>query len=199
MKKSFFINNHHLGVDACYIIAEIGSNHDRNKQRAFDMIELAAKANANAVKFQLFTADKIAANINLPETRLTDQFSKFGDNVYDLYKDMELPISWLRELKVCSEEHNIDFIATPFDEQSADILAQIGVSAIKVASFEITHTPLLKHIAQLKLPILLSTGMSTIEEIKQAVAVIESMGENRVGIFHCGIDYPQPFESVNLA
>jgi sialic acid synthase SpsE len=196
--ETFYLNSHHLGKDPCYIIAEIGSNHDKKKARAFEMIRCAAKAGANAVKFQLFKADNIAANIDLPETRLDDQFAKFGNNVYSLYKDMELPEAWLNELKWCCEEEGVDFLATPFDEGSADRLVKIGVSALKVSSFEITHIPLLKHIARLKLPILLSTGMANLKEIKKAVDVIIDSGEERISILHCGIDYPQPFETVNL-
>jgi len=162
------------------------------------MIKRAAKAGANAAKFQLFKSDKIAAKIDIPETRLKDQFSKFGKNVYDLYKDMELPDSWLKELKQCCKEYDIDFLATPFDEGSADKLLEIGVSAIKIASFEITHIPLLRHIAKLGLPVLLSTGMANLEEIRLAVDTILNEGENRIALFHCGIDYPQPFETVNL-
>ena len=195
---SFFIGNHELGVGPCYIIAEVGSNHDGIKSRAFEMVRRAAMAGANAVKFQLFKADKIAANIDLPETRLNDQFSKFGSIVYDLYKNMELEPSWLKELKACCDENRIDFLATPFDESSADILAELGLSAIKAASFEITHIPLLKHLGTLGLPVLLSTGMANLGEIETAINTIRNAGEERIAIFHCGIEYPAPFESVNL-
>jgi len=185
-------------VDPCYIIAEIGSNHDGIKSRAFEMIRRAVAAGANAVKFQLFKAEKIAANIDLPETRLNDQFAKFGKIVYDLYKDMELPFSWLRELKACCDENGIDFLATPFDEESADTLAEIGVPAIKVASFEITHIPFLKHLGKLGLPVLLSTGMANLDEIRTAVNTIRDSGEDGIALFHCGIGYPMPLDSVNL-
>lgn len=198
MKKFFLLGSHRLGIDSCYIIAEIGSNHDRKKKRALEMIKRVAKAGANAVKFQLFRADRIAADIDLPETRLKDQFAKFGSNVHALYKDMELPAAWLTELQSCAADHGVDFLATPFDEESADHLAAIGVPAMKVASFEITHIPLLKHLGRLKLPVLLSTGMANLKEIREAVAAIEAAGEKRIAIFHCGIDYPQPLETVNL-
>lgn len=198
MAKNFLIANHNIGTDPCYIIAEIGSNHDRDKSRAFEMIRLAAQAGANAAKFQLFKANRIAANIDFPETRLSGPFAKFGNNVYDLYKGMELPDSWLHELNVCCKEHKVDFLVTPFDEESADKIAAIGVSAIKVSSFEITHIPLLKHIAKLHLPVLLSTGMADLGEIESAIRTICEAGEQRIALFHCGIDYPAPFESVNL-
>ena len=195
---AFSIGNHILGIDSCYIIAEIGSNHDNNKTRAFKMIQRAAKAGANAVKFQLFKADKIAAKIDLPETRINDQFSKFGRTVFDLYRNVELPVSWLKELKACCDENKIHFLATPFDENSADILAAFGVPAMKVASFEITHIPLLKHLGKLRLPILLSTGMANLGEIETAIDTIHMAGEDRIALFHCGIEYPAPFDSVNL-
>lgn len=198
MAKSFFIKNHNIGIDPCYIIAEIGSNHDRDKSRAFEMIRLVAQAGANAAKFQLFKADQIAANIDFPETRLDGPFAKFGKNVYDLFKGIELPASWLEELNCCCKEYHIDFLVTPFDEESADKIAVAGVPAMKIASFEITHIPLLKHIGKLHLPVLLSSGMADLGEIELAVRTIYDAGEQRVALFHCGIDYPAPFDSVNL-
>lgn len=196
--KIIQIGAHKLGVDPCYIIAEIGSNHDGEKSRAFEMIRRAATSGANAVKFQLFKADKIAANIDLPETRLNDQFSTFGNIVYDLYKNMELDPAWLKELKACCDDNKIDFLATPFDEHSADILAELELPAMKVASFEITHIPLLKHLGKLGIPVLLSTGMANLGEIETAINAIRDAGEERIAIFHCGIEYPAPFESINL-
>jgi len=196
--KRININGHNLGIDPCYIIAEIGSNHDNDKSRALEMIRRAAHAGANAVKFQLFRAERIAANIDLPEARLSDQFAKFGSRVYDLYKNMELPYSWLDELKTCCSDNGVDFLATPFDEKSADRLVEIGVPAIKIASFEITHIPLLKHIGTLGLPIMLSTGMANINEIRTAVDALKTAGEDRIVLFHCGIGYPSPFDSVHL-
>lgn len=198
MSKNFFILDHNIGVDPCYIIAEIGSNHDGDKSRAFEMVRRCTEAGADAVKFQLFKADQIAANIDFPETRLDGPFAKFGKNVYDLYKGMELPETWLEELSACCREHNVDFLVTPFDEESSDRIAAIGVPAIKIASFEITHIPLLKHVAGLKLPVLLSTGMADLGEIELALKTIYEAGEQRVALFHCGIDYPVPFHSVNL-
>lgn len=198
MVKNFLIGSHNFGIDPCYIIAEVGSNHDGNKSRAFKIIQHAAKAGADAVKFQLFRADRIAARIDIPEARLNDQFAKFGKTVYDLYKGMELPDAWLEELKSCCDENGVDFLATPFDEESADKLAEAGVPAIKVASFEITHIPLLKHVGKLGLPIFLSTGMADLSEIRTAIDAIQEAGENRIALLHCGIEYPAPLDSVNL-
>lgn len=198
MVKNFLIGSHKIGIDPCYIIAEVGSNHDGDKSRALEIIRRASKAGANGIKFQLFKADRIAARIDIPEARLNDQFAKFGKTVYDLYKGMELPDAWLEELKSCCDENRVDFIATPFDEESADKLAEAGVPAIKVASFEITHIPLLKHVGRLGLPVLLSTGMANMKEIEAAVDTIRQAGEQRIALFHCGIDYPAPLDSVHL-
>lgn len=196
--KQFSIGEHCLGKDGCYIIAEVGSNHDKNKSRAFKLIKESALAGANAVKFQLFQAEKIAADMDIPETRLNDQFSRFGKNVYSLYKNMELPKVWLKELSICCKEHKVDFLVTPFDEHSADLVAEIGVLAMKIASFEITHIPLLAHVAKMKLPVLLSTGMANMVEIRAAIRAIQKQGEYRIALFHCGIDYPMPYLNVNL-
>lgn len=198
MVKNFLIEKHKIGVDPCYIIAEAGSNHDGDESRAFEIIRLAAAAGADAVKFQLFMADRIAARIDVPEARLDNQFAKFGKTVYDLYKDMELPHAWLKELKACCDENKIDFLATPFDEKSADKLVEAGVSAIKIASFEITHIPLLKHAGRLGLPVILSTGMADLAEIAEAIKTVSEAGEDRIAILHCGIEYPAPLNSINL-
>lgn len=198
MAKSFSLGDHVLAKDACYVIAEVGSNHDGDRQRAFTLIQESARAGANAVKFQLFRADRIAADLDFPETRLRDQFAKFGHTVRDLYKDNELPVAWLRELKACCKENGVDFLGTPFDEGSADLLAAEGVKAIKIASFEITHLPLLQHVAGMGLPILLSTGMASLDEIASALETIRGEGEERVALFHCGIGYPLPFSDVHL-
>lgn len=195
---SFHVGRHKLGFDPCYIIAEAGSNHDGNMDRALKMIDLAADAGADAVKFQLFKADKIAARINVPESRLTGSFSKFGADIYDLYKGAELPVSWVKELKSYCDGTGIHFLATPFDEDSADLLAESGVEAIKIASFEITHLPLLRHVGALGLPVLLSTGLADEKEIREAVDSIGNGGETRVALFHCGIEYPLPFNAVDL-
>jgi len=195
---SFRVGQHELGIDSCYIIAEIGSNHDNIKTRAFEMIRRVASTGANAVKFQLFSADRIAASIDLPEARLNDSFSKFGKTVHDLYKHIELPVSWLKELKACADENEVHFLATPFDETAADLLAELGVPAMKVASFEITHIPFLRHLGKLGIPVLLSTGMANLGEIEMAIDAVQQAGEGRIALFHCGIGYPTPFESVNL-
>lgn len=199
MCRFFEIGGRLVGNGApCYIIAEVGSNHDKIKSRAFEMICQCAKGGADAVKFQLFVADKIAANIDLPETELNDQFARFGRSVHDLYRNMELPTSWLKEIEACCNENGVHFLATPFDERSADLLADLGVSAIKVASFEITHIPLLKHLGILGLPVLLSTGIANLQEIRIAVETVRNAGEDRIGLFHCGIGYPLPLKAVNL-
>ena len=192
------IGDHRLGVDSCYVIAEIGSNHAGSFSRAVEMIEKCARCGVNAVKFQLFQADKLVARIDLPETRMYGQFAKHGRRAHSMFQKVELPVSWLRDLKSCSDDNNVDFLATPFDESGADILAETGVPAIKVASFELTHTPLLKHIGGLGVPVLLSTGMADLIEIELAIDAVNAGGEDRIALFHCGIGYPVDPATVNL-
>ncbi|MGD1151783.1 MAG: N-acetylneuraminate synthase family protein [Syntrophales bacterium] len=196
--KSFTIGKRRLGVGPCYIIAEIGSNHAMQKERAFELITRCSEAGVDAVKFQLFSADRIEANIDLPETRLFGQFAKHGKSSYDLFKEFELPVSWLKEIKACADENHVDFLVTPFDEHGADVLAEVGVPAMKVASFEITHIPLLKHLGGIKLPVLISTGMANLGDIEAAMQAVRDGGEDRIGLFHCGIAYPAKVENVNL-
>ncbi len=199
MQKEITIGTHRIGPgQPMYIIAEAGSNHDQDKDRAFKLIRECAKAGVDAVKFQLFKADKIAAKIDMPETRLYGQWAKFGSHLYYLYKDLELPETWLKELKACCQQEGVEFLATPFDEASADALFDLGVSAMKIASFEITHIPLLKHVGKMKIPVLISTGMANVEETQEAIDAVAASGEQRVALFHCGIQYPLPFEAVHL-
>ncbi|MEK7729158.1 MAG: N-acetylneuraminate synthase family protein, partial [candidate division KSB1 bacterium] len=148
---SLRINNYRgLGDgEPCFVIAEAGSNHDCDLQQAKKLIDIAAEAQADAVKFQVFSADKIYSKKTpmmsyLQEKELTQQ----GESVYDLLKKLELPRAWLPELKAYSDAKGILFFATPFDLQAVDDLEKINIPVYKVASFEITHLPMLRHIAQ---------------------------------------------------
>jgi sialic acid synthase SpsE len=183
----------------CFIIAEASSNHGGDLQRAKKMIEVAAKAGADAVKFQVFLADKIAANTDDPRTivRADEKsvFVKKNTKLVDLYRENELPRSWLPELSRCAKENSIIFFATPFDEEAVDQLEEIDVPAYKIASYELLDVPLLRRIAATKKPVILSTGMASLGEIEFALQILES--ENLV-ILHCNSTYPVPPENVNL-
>jgi sialic acid synthase SpsE len=183
----------------CYIIAEAGSNHDGKLEQACQLIDVAADAGADAIKFQLFTAEKIAARTKQDIVKLRDQFGEFGSNLYEMYKKMETPADWFEELKVYSEDKGLTFLTTPFDEDAADFLEAMDVPAVKIASFEMVHIPLLRHVAKFGKPVIISTGMGDLADIEDALAALHAENNYQGILLHCGINYPLEFASVHLA
>lgn len=179
----------------CFIIAEAGSNHNGKYDQAIKLIDIAVEAGADAVKFQLFMADKIAARTEHEVAKLN---SDYGTDLFELYKNSEFPREWIPDLMDYCRERNITFLATPFDYEAVDLLEKNNISAYKVASFELVHLPLLKYIAKKDKPMILSTGMATLAEVEEAIQVIRGEGNNKIVILHCGISYPMPFSEVNL-
>ena len=183
----------------CFIIAEAGSNHDGKIEQAYKLIDVAAEAGVDAVKFQLFSAEKIAARTKQDIAKLRDEFGKFGDNLFEFYKKLEMPVAWLGELNDYCSKKGIAFLTTPFDEGAADELASIDVPAVKIASFEMVHIPLLRHVAKQGKPVIVSTGMADLADIEDVIDAIFGQGNEQVILLHCGISYPMPFDEVHLA
>jgi len=195
-RRSFRIGNQLIGESApCYIIAEAGSNHNRDLDLAFKLIGAAVVAKADAVKFQTFSAETIVSQADIPSTRLDLADAR---STFELFKKLELPREWQKDLFAYASDKGIAFLSTPFDEDAVDELLEIGVDAFKIASFELNHFPLLRHVAQTGKPVLLSTGMAELGEIEEALGVLEAGGCKRVALFHCGIGYPLDFADVNL-
>lgn len=182
-----------------YVIAEAGSNHNRNFDTALALIDAAAAAGADAVKFQTFTADALVARTCDPIATLTDEFSQYGQTVHEMFAAAEMPFEWLAKLRDYSASKRITFLSTPFDERSADVLADLDMPAYKVASYEIVHLPLLRHIARKGKPVLISTGMASIGEIEEAIGAVRAEGNDQIAIFHCPIGYPVKPDHVHLA
>ncbi len=179
--------------DHCFIIAEIGSNHNGDIKLAKKMIDVSCDAGADAVKFQFFIAEQIAADTKDKIAVLSN-----GITLQNFYKDFETPRSWISELNEYCKEKGIIFFATPFDHPAVDLLEKAGIELYKIASFEIVDLPLLKRVAQTHKPIILSTGMADLEDISDALAAIYQQGNRNVILLHCGINYPAPFNEVNL-
>ncbi len=197
MKKKVLVGNRVIGQGGpCFVIAEAGSNHDRNLDQAKRLIDVASEAGADAVKFQTFTAEKIAARSNADIAKIDFAGCR---SLFELYQKFELPREWQVELSCYSREKDILFLSTPFDEEAVDQLNELGVPAFKIASFEIVHLPLLRYAARTGKPMILSTGMATLGEIEEALEVIYREGNEQVILLHCAINYPAPVESVNLA
>lgn len=195
--KEFRIGNHKIGDgNPVFIIAEAGANHDRNLNQAKKLIEIAAEAGADAVKFQTYSAETLYSK----KTPSPDYLKgKMGQNsVWDLIKDIELPREWQGELADYTRSHNMIFMSTPFDYKAIEELEELNMLAYKIASFEIVDLPFLKQIAKTKKPIILSTGMANLGDIEDAMNAIYEVGESDIALLHCNINYPPPFEDLNL-
>jgi N-acetylneuraminate synthase/N,N'-diacetyllegionaminate synthase len=180
-----------------FIIAEAGVNHNGDLRKAFRLIDAAVAAGCDAVKFQTFKAEKLVS-INASKARYQKITTGEKGSQFEMLKKLELDKSQHQQLSRHCRRQGIIFLSTPFDENSVDLLEQIGVSIYKVPSGEITNLPLLKYVALKKKPIILSTGMSTLEEVKRAVKTITSAGNSRITVLHCVTAYPAPVEQANL-
>lgn len=198
MMQQLTIGKKELGSQhPCFIIAEAGVNHNGNTALAKKLIDAAIEAGADAVKFQTFKAE----NIVTPTAEKADyqkHTTGAGESQYEMIKKLELSETDFRDLSDYATEAGIIFLSTPFDEESVDLLDQIGVPAFKVPSGEITNFPLLKKIAQKSKPIILSTGMATLGEVEEALNYLKKHGAEEIVLLHCTTSYPAPVASVNL-
>ena len=180
-----------------YIIAEMSANHCGDKELAKKIIKKAKEIGANAVKIQTYTADTITINSNRSEFIIKGGLWN-GKNLYELYKSAYTPWEWQAELKQYAEEIGIDFFSTPFDYSAVDFLESINVPCYKIASFEAIDYPLIKYAAQKGKPMIISTGISSFEEIQEAVNVCKSTGNNDITLLKCTSAYPAKLEDMNI-
>ncbi len=184
MKQRLQIGDRRIGADEpVFIIAEIGSNHDQDRDQARLLIETAVEAGADAVKFQLYKADDLYPP---------------GTPAFDTLKQAELPEDWLTMLMECSHELGVTFLASPFSRRAVDLLADMGVPAFKWASSETVNLPLLKHAAAKQKPILLSTGMCNLSDIHDALQITQTEGNADIVLLQCTSLYPTAPEDVHL-
>jgi len=179
-----------------FIIAEAGSNHNRDLDQAKKLIEIAAEAEVDAVKFQTYSAETLYSKKTPNPEYLKDKMEQ--KSIWQLIKDIELPREWQGELADYSRSHDIMFLSTPFDYKAIEELEALNVLAYKIASFEIVDLPFLKKIAETKKPIILSTGMASLGDIEDAVNAIRKIGDTEIALLQCAINYPPPFEDLNL-
>ena len=181
----------------CYVIAEVGSNHNCDWQTALQLIDVAIEAGCDAVKFQSYTADGLYS-VYTPRISEMEGRSKKGETPYELIKRIQMPIDWHEPLKAYCDDKGITFCSTPFDEKMVDILEAVEVPFYKVASYEITHYPMLQKIARTKKPVILSTGNSGLSDIERAVAQLQEEGNSRYALLHCVSQYPAIYKDINL-
>ena len=160
-----------------FIVAEMSCNHNQSLEMAFKIVSAAAQAGVHALKLQTYTADTMTLDLKKKEFFITNPDSLWkGQSRYDLYKKVHMPWEWHKPIFDYCKKLGLIYFSTPFDETAVDFLETLNVPCYKLASFEITHIPLIKKIAQTKKPIIMSTGMATISEIEEAVTTARTNG-----------------------
>jgi len=192
------IDNFEIGKEKTFIIAEVSANHNQDYDVAKDMIKAAKDAGADAVKLQTYTADTMTLDVDNEYFMIKQDTIWDGRNLHDLYKEAYTPWEWQPKLKKYADELGIILFSTPFDKTSVDFLESMDVSAYKIASFEITDLPLIRYVAQKQKPIIISTGIASLEDIEEAVQVCKDEGNEQVILLKCTSAYPAPLEDANL-
>ncbi len=180
-----------------YIIAEMSGNHSGSIERAKEIIRAAKESGADCVKIQTYTPDTLTIDCHNQYFQVENGTWE-GENLYSLYGKAFTPWEWQKELKEEADRVGIDFFSTPFDKTSVDFLEELGVEFYKIASFEMIDLPLLRYVASKGKPIILSTGMGSEEEIKEALEAIREMGNQQVAILKCSSAYPAISDDMHL-
>lgn len=198
MTTPFEIRGRAIGAGfPTYVIAEAGVNHNGRLSWAQKLIDHAAEAGADAVKFQTFQADRVAASM-APKAAYQNLTTDPTETQREMLRKLELSESDHLELIAHCEDRGITFLSTPYDEESADLLARLRVPAFKIGSGEIVNHPLLRHIAAKKRPIILSTGTTYLAEVDEAIRQIEAGGPAPLALMHCVSRYPAEASMMNL-
>jgi N,N'-diacetyllegionaminate synthase len=183
--------------EPCFIIAEAGVNHNGDINLAKKLIDTASEAGADAVKFQTFKADEVVT-ASAEKAGYQKETTGAGESQYEMIGKLELTEDDFKGLSVHAQGKGMVFLSTPFGKGSVDLLDRLGVVAFKIGSGEITNFPLLRHIAGKGRPIILSTGMSTLDEIAASIAVIREGRAREIVLLHCITSYPAKIEDMNL-
>ena len=196
MRAEITINGRKIGQGhPTYIIAEMSGNHNQSYEKATEIVRAAKEAGADAIKLQTYTADTITIDTDNQYFRIKEENTWGGQTLYELYQKAYTPWEWQPMLKEEAEKIGLTLFSTPFDTTAVDFLDSMNVPAYKIASFEITDIPLIKYIAKRNKPIIISTGMATLEEIKEAV---REAGCRELALLKCTSAYPAPAEDINL-
>ncbi len=182
-----------------FIIAEAGVNHNGSVDLAKQLIDIAANSGADAVKFQTFKAENLVAK-NTQKAEYQKQTTDASESQFDMIKKLQLDVETHKELIAYCQDKNIMFLSTPFDHDSIELLSNLGLKIFKIPSGEITNLPYLRHIGSLGKQIVLSTGMSNLEEVEDALNILINAGTSKdnITVLHANTMYPTPMEDVNL-
>lgn len=182
-----------------YVIAEAGANHNRDLPTALRLIDVASEAGADAVKFQTYTAEGLYSRHTPTMSYLREGgLVSETETVWDLIKRVEIPWEWHKQLARHATDAGIHFLSTPFQESAVDVLEAIDVPAYKIASYEVTHLPLIERCARTGRPLLISTGMASLGDVERALDTAQAAGATEIVLLHCAINYPPRFEDLNL-
>ncbi|BAK71773.1 pseudaminic acid synthase [Aliarcobacter butzleri] len=187
-----------LQKDGTFIIAELSANHNGSLQTALDSIKAAKECGANAIKLQTYTADTLTLNSRNEDFIISGGTLWDGRNLYELYQEAYTPWEWHKELFDYARSLDIDIFSTPFDKTAVDFLETLNPSAYKIASFEITDYELVRYTASKQKPIIISTGIATIDEIQDVVNICKSVGNENIILLKCTSEYPAPLNEANL-
>ncbi len=181
-----------------YIIAEMSGNHNMDYNRAVEIVKAAAETGADAIKVQTYTADTITLDCDDPCFQITQGTLWDGTTLHKLYEKAYTPWEWQPKLQKVAEDLGLDFFSSPFDFTSVDFLEKMNVPAYKIASFELTDIPLIKKVALLGKPVIMSTGIALPEDIELALETCKKAGNENVILLKCCSAYPTPYEDINL-
>ena len=199
MSEFININGRRIAAgEPAYVVAEMSANHNQSFDEAVRIVRAAKEAGADAVKLQTYTPDTITIDCDQPPFRIGKGTIWEGKNLHVLYREAFTPWEWQPKLKELADDIGLDCFSTPFDPTAVDFLENMGVPAHKIASFEVVDIPLIQTIARTGKPIIMSTGMATLEEIGEAVAAIRAEGNNQLALLKCTSAYPAPPDEMNL-
>ena len=181
----------------CFVIAEAGVNHNGDVERALALVDAAADARADAVKFQTFRAEAVVSRF-APKAAYQRSATDPGESQLDMVRALELGADAHRRIAARCEARGVAFLSSPFDDASADLLVELGAPALKTGSGELTNLPFLAHLARKGLPLLVSTGMADLAEVERAVRTISENGSPPLALLHCVSAYPASPRDANI-
>ena len=180
-----------------YIIAEMSANHGGSLENALEIVRQVAKTGADCLKIQTYTADSMTIDCDNDYFRIKGGLWD-GYKLYDLYTEASTPYEWQARIKEECEKNGLDFLSTPFDKDAVDFLESIGIEAYKIASFELVDIPLIEYVASKGKPMIISTGMGSLEEIQDAIDACHRMGNEQIVLLKCCSEYPAPWADMHL-
>lgn len=191
------INNFEIGKNKIFIIAELSANHSGSIEVAIETIRAAKRAGADCIKLQTYTADTLTIDCDKDDFKIKGTIWE-GTNLYKLYQEAYTPWEWHKQLFDAAKVEGLICFSSPFDKTAVDLLESLNTPAYKIASFEITDIPLIEYVASKGKPVIMSTGIATIEDIELAIDACHRMGNHDIALLKCTSSYPAPIDEANM-